>query len=99
VAVGTPLSEPALFYFRPPRRPGGLAGEPTAHAKALHEVAAVAIGIPDAGPRTQALRAVEAAGLVSFPVAAEHVLQVDFGPGPRRDLVDLRPDLPLVLHF
>lgn len=99
VAVGTSLAEPELFYFRLPRRAADLASEPREHAAPLGEVTAMAIGIPGEGPRTAALRAADATGLVSFPAASEHVLHVDFGPGPRHDLADLRPDLPIVLRF
>jgi hypothetical protein len=99
VAVGTQLDEPALFYFRLPRRAGDLAKEPTAHRAPLREVAAVSLGIPGSGPRTEALRAVESAGLASFPATDEHVLRIDFGREPRPSCADLRPDLPLVLRF
>jgi hypothetical protein len=97
VAVGTLLSEPALFYFGAPRRPEVLANEPTAHDLPLGAVASISIGGP--GPWSAALREVEAAGLLSFPATEQHVLQVDFGFGGRDRTVDLRPELPLVLRF
>jgi hypothetical protein len=99
VAEGTLLSEPELFYFRSPRRLGVLASEPTTHGVPLDGVAAVTIGIPGQEPRTSALRAVEAAGLLSFPISPDHVLYVDFGQGPRRHVSDFRPGLPVVLRF
>jgi Glyoxalase-like domain len=99
VAEGTLLSEPGLFYFRPPRRLGNLASEPTVHATPLGEIATVSISGPGPSPRTAALRAVETMGLVSFPTGPEHVLHVDFGLGPRGSNVDLRPELPVVLRF
>jgi Glyoxalase-like domain len=97
VAMGTLLSEAELFYFRRPRGPVDYVGEPTAHDAPVREVVAVTVGGP--GPRTAALRAVEAAGLASFPISSEHVLHVDFGEAPRRNCVDFRPDLSLVLRF
>jgi hypothetical protein len=99
VAVGTRLSEPELFYFRQPRRPEDLAHEPRTPTQARLAVAAVTIGIPEPGPRTEALRAVEAAGFVSFKAAAQHLLEIDFGPEPRGNAADLRPGLPLVLRY
>jgi hypothetical protein len=99
VAKGTRLSEPELFYFRQPRGPEGLAREPRTPTQARLEVAAVTLGIPEPGPRTEALRTVAAAGLVSFKAAAEHLLEIDFGPEPRRSSADLRPRLPLVLRY
>ncbi len=99
VAVGTRLCEPELFYFRQPRRPEDLAHEPRTPTQARLEVAAVTIGIPEPGPWTEGLRAVEAAGFVSFEAAAEHLLEIDFGPEPRRNSADLRPNLPLVLRY
>jgi Glyoxalase-like domain len=98
VALGTLLSEPELFYFRWPRGPVDHAGEPTAHNATVREVVAVTVGGPGPEPRTAALRAVEAAGLVSFKAASEHVLHVDFG-APRPNCADFRPELPLVLRF
>jgi Glyoxalase-like domain len=99
VAVGTLLSEPELFYFRPPRRPEDRASQPTAHAGPLDEVAAITIGVPGPSPRTPALRAVQQLGLASFPEAEDHGLILDFGLGPREKTTDLRPRLPLVLRF
>jgi Glyoxalase-like domain len=98
VAVGTLLSEPELFYFRPPRRLGDLAGEPTRHQAPVEAVSAVAIDVPGSAPRTQALRETETAGLVSFPMAPDHVLRLDFG-GAQEGSVDFRPALPLVFRY
>jgi len=98
VASGTLLSEPELFHFRAPRRPGDLAAEPIAHALPLRSVSRVSVGIPGAEPRSDALRATESAGLVSFPTDSEHVLTLEFGEGEERR-ADLRPKLPLVLRY
>jgi hypothetical protein len=99
VAAGTLLSEPELFYFRWPRRSSDLAGEAIVHDPPFGEIAAVGITGPELSPRSASLRAVEAAGLVSFPTGAKHVLHVDFGRGPRERSVDFRPELPVVLRF
>ena len=99
VAVGTLLSEPGLYYFRPPRGLGDLAGEPIEHQVPVEEVSAVAIDVPGPAPRTQALRETETAGLVSFPAAPDHVLRLDFGRAQEGKSVDLRPELPLVFRY
>jgi hypothetical protein len=99
VAEGTPLSEPGVFYFRPPRRPGMLESETAGHEVPLGEVVAASIGVTGSGPRSAALRAVETAGFVSFPTAAEPLLHFDFGLGSRAHCLDLRPELPIVLRF
>ena len=98
VAMDTLLSEPELFYFRTPRRPGEMESQPREHGVPLGEVTAASVGIPGAAPRTKALRATETAGLVSFPTS-EPVLHLDFGPGPRPQVTDLRPDLPIVFRY
>jgi hypothetical protein len=99
VAALTLLSEPGLFYFRPPRRLGDLEGEPTTHAAPLGDVSAVAIDIPGSAPRSDALRETQAAGLVAFPVGPDHVLRLDFGEAPQGRSVDFRPALPLAFRY
>ncbi|HEY6551798.1 MAG TPA: hypothetical protein VI669_00500 [Vicinamibacteria bacterium] len=99
MAVGTLLSEPGLFYFRPPRRIGDLADEPTKHQAPVEDVSTIAIDIPGSAPRTEALRETEKAGLVSFPAAPDHVLHLDFGRAQAGQSVDFRPELPLVFRY
>jgi hypothetical protein len=61
-------------------------------------VTALAVGVPGSSPRTPALRAAEAMGVLSVQPSAEHVMHLEFDGGARRDVADLRPDLPLVLR-
>ncbi len=98
MAVGTRLSEPELFYFGVPRRPGDVRDQPLEHAAPLREVTSVSITVP--GPPTAALRATEATGVVSFPAGAEPLMALGFGaPDQEVGCVDFRPELPLVLRW
>ena len=99
VAVGTLLTEPELFYWRLPRRPDALRHEPTEHAVSWREITGLTIGMPDHASRTGAIRTVEASGILSCAPAVEHVMSLEFDGGKQQSLVDLRPDLPLVLRF
>ena len=99
VAEGTSLEEPAVFYLRSPRQPSEKADEPRAHRVPLCELQAATLGTAGSHARSPALQVVEALGLASFPAAPEHLLRIDFGPEPRENVADLRPDLPLVLRF
>jgi hypothetical protein len=95
----TPLSEPELFYFRFPRRPDALRGEPTSHALPLKTLTALSVGIPGSAARSETARAAEATGLVEFPPADDYVMTLAFDGGAHRRTKDLRPNLPLVLAW
>jgi hypothetical protein len=99
VALGTHLSEPELFYFGVPRRQEDMQEQPRGHRAPLDdEVTSASISIPS--PPTAALRAVEAAGLVCFPPAAEPLLTLRFGTSTSESgSLDMRPGLPLLLRW
>lgn len=99
IGLGTPLTEPELFFFRFPRPADALRAEPRAHALPLANVTAVTVGLPGPSARSAPLRAVEAAGLVSFPVADEYLMTLAFDGETRSEAVDLRPELPLGLSW
>ena len=97
VAADIPLTEPGLFvlssaHMRPaPARPstGGSAGT---------ELTGVRIGMPARLPLSDAARAAEAAGIVSFEASIDHVLHLTFdGGNGRRE--DLRPAVPISLQW
>jgi len=91
--------EPELFFFRFPRPPGARRQEPTAHALPLKALTALRVGIPGPERRSEAARAAQATGLVTFPAADAYVMTLGFdGEGQGRS-TDLRPDLPLVLAW
>ena len=95
----TPLSEPELFYFRFPRRPDALRGEPTSHALPLKTLTALSVGIPGSAARSETARAAAATGLVEFLPADDYVMTLAFDGGAHGRTKDLRPDLPLVLAW
>lgn len=98
VAVGTRLSEPGFFYLGLPRRRADSPEQPIEHSAPLRELTSVRISIP--GSPTESLRAVAAAGLVSFVVCPGPLLEVGFGPKPgSTGAADVRPELPLVLRW
>jgi hypothetical protein len=94
-----PLNEPAFFYLDFQReRPRG-EPEPSAHTISPAEITDVTIGIPGLGPRSTAARAVEAAGVLSFSASSEYHLSLTFDGAIAGKTADLRPGLPLVMHW
>lgn len=99
MAVGTPLSEPALFYLRFARRPQHVGREPIDHAIPLAEITEVTFGIPALGTRSTAAQSAEAAGVLSFRSADEYVMSLAFDGDTGGNTLDLRPELSLVLRW
>jgi hypothetical protein len=99
IGLGTPLSEPDLFYFRFPRPASALSSEPTAHAVPLKSLTALRVGIPGPVVRSEAALAAEATGLVTFPTADDYVMTLAFDGTAHGRTRDLRPELPLVLAW
>jgi hypothetical protein len=99
LAVDLPLNEPAFFYLGFQRERARGEQEPVAHAIAPAEITDVSIGIPGPGPQSTAARAVEAAGVLSFNALSEYVLDLTFDGAMAGKTADLRPDLPLVMHW
>lgn len=98
VAKGTRLTEPELFYFGLPPRPGGTPPQPRQHGSGLGKVTGVSI--PLAHAPTRPLRAVEELGLVRFPRGDGPLLALHFeAVGGAGGAADLRPALPLVLRW
>lgn len=91
--------EPELFFFRFPRPPGARSPQPTAHALPLRALTALRVGIPGPALRSEAARAAEAAGLVTFPAAEAYVMTLGFDGEAQGQTCDLRPDLPVVLAW
>jgi len=99
VAEATPLSEPAFFYVRFARPPGPLHTQPRAYDLAVGRITAVEVGMPGGSAPSAAARAIQDAGLVTFVDAAHHVMTVTFDEARAGESADLRPELPLVLHW
>jgi hypothetical protein len=99
LAVGTPLEEPELFYMRWARRPDATRREPVDHPVPSTDVTSVRIGVPGPRPLSEAARAAEAAGVVGFHSAEDHLMTLGLDGEARGHVADLRPDLPLVLRW
>lgn len=100
VAVDTPLSEPEFFYLGFQRGRAGGTQEPIAHAIAAAEITSLRIGTPvPPRPQSIAARSVEAGGVLSFSASNEYVLSLTFDGAIEGKSADLRPDLPLVMHW
>jgi hypothetical protein len=99
VAIDTPLHEPEFFYMGFQRlRSRGLQ-EPVAHRIGAKAITDVSIGIPAQSPQSAGARSAEASGVLSFNVSSEHVLGLTLDGGIAGRTADLRPDLPLVVHW
>ena len=99
VAVDTPLNEPEFFYLGFQRGRARGAQEPIAHAVAAVEITGLSIGTPVPGPYSMAARLAEAGGVLSFNASSEYVLGLTFDGAIAGKTADLRPDLPLVMHW
>lgn len=99
VAVDAPLTEPGFFYLGFRRgRPRG-AHESVPHGIAATAITNVSISGPMPGQQSMAARSAEAGGVLSFNVSTEYVLDLTFDGANTGRTVDLRPDLPLVVHW
>jgi hypothetical protein len=109
VAAGVPLGEPACFWlpFQRGRARQGI--EPAAHAEA-RVITGVRVSLPShpaspgatmrvASVQSEAARAVERAGLITFEQAPSHVLDLKLDDARHHRTADLRPHLPLRLHW
>ena len=99
VAVDTPLNAPEFFYMGVQRSGNRPPYEPLAHAIAATVITDVRIGTPVQGELSAAARWAEAAGVLSFNAARDYVLALTFDGATTGSTSDLRPDLPLVLHW
>ena len=97
VADGVPLGEPACFWLGVHRAPTQVPSQPTDHALGT-TVTDVSIGTPWSGAASPAVRAIEAAGLVTMVRAESYVLDLTLDGGTLGRSMDLRPVLPLRLR-
>ena len=98
IAVGTPLTEPAYFHlgFARPRAVGRI--EPTDHDVAARSIHGIRVDRPGTEPLSDAGRALEAAGVLTFASSRPWLLELVFDRAGH-DVLDLRPELPLALRF
>jgi hypothetical protein len=95
-AEGVPLEEPELVYLPFVRR-SEPAHEPTDHTLPIRQVCGVTVGLPSAAGLSRPSQNVLSAGLVTYRLAAEHILELNF-LAEQEVTVDLRPNLPLLLN-
>jgi hypothetical protein len=97
VAVETPLSGPEFFYLGFQRGRARSGQEPIGHELPIDSLTGATVWRP-AGGDSQAARALQAAGLVTFHDAEEYLLELRFDDAGR-GRADLRPALPLTLRW
>lgn len=73
--------------------------EPVAHAIAATVITDVSIGTPVPGQQSMAARSAEAGGILSFKESTDFVLGLTLDGAVTSQTADLRPDLPLVVHW
>jgi hypothetical protein len=99
VAVDTPLNEPEFFYLGFQRGRTRPVHEPVAHAIGATVITDVRIGTPVPGHQSMAAQSAEVGGVLSFSASSDHVLGLTFDGAKTGRTADLRPDLPLVVHW
>jgi len=99
VAVDTPLNEPEFFYLGSQREKARSLYETDGHAIATTAITDVSIGTPVPEQQSLAARAAKDRGVLSFTKSNEYVLSLTFDGAITGRTADLRPDLPLVMHW
>jgi hypothetical protein len=99
VAAGTPLEEPEFLYlgFQHARARQGL--EPTSHKIPVNRLSSVGVSLPASVSCSSAARALEKTGLVRFTAADDYVISLTFDGSAPDQTADLRPDIPMILHW
>ena len=95
-AEGTALEEPELFYLGWPNTHESTASQPKNHPNGFLRLLSASVGVPAGTHFSDASKAVEAAGLLSFHTSPFFNLHLQFD-GERSKVLDLRPALPLVM--
>jgi hypothetical protein len=99
IAEGTPLEEPEFLYLGFQRGRARQGAEPTTHRISASKITAVDIALPTLRSRSNAARALETMGLVSYTIADDYVVSLTLDNGTSANAADLRPDVPLVLRW
>jgi hypothetical protein len=102
VATTSPVPREPLVFLAATRRPDAeppSARKPLVHAAGVREVTAVRLDVPGIEPLSATLRAVEAAGIATFPRGGEHRLELAFDGERQGRAEDFRPHLPLVFRW
>ena len=73
--------------------------EQVIHAIEASDITNIRIGIPAPALRSETARAAEAMGFLSFDTSDTYVMHVTFDHAVKGQSADLRPALPVVLHW
>jgi hypothetical protein len=90
------LDEPLLFFL--PWRHGPPPVAPD-HANGTRTLTRVALEFPAAGAASAELEAIARLGLAQFDLSPELLLRLELDGGRRGQILDLRPDVPLVIRW
>jgi hypothetical protein len=102
IARGTLAVEPMLFINPMGQRPDTYppaSRQPLEHALGVREVTKVHLDSAGCELPSDALRAAQRAGIATFGQGEGHLAHVTFDDGVRGEEIDLRPNLPLILHW
>ena len=96
-ATGTDLQEPELFYLAWPNTGEPSVLQPRDHLSSFVRLISASVGLPNLTLLSEASRAVQSAGLLSFYESAEYELALEFRSEEALQ-VNLRPTLPVILR-
>lgn len=103
VASHTIANEPMIFVIpfegtRPDTLPPDRA-QPLHHAIGFREITNIHIQVPSQEPFSTAIRALHAAGLITFKHGTTHLTEIEFDHGTQGHMMDFQPALPLRMNW
>lgn len=102
IALGTLAVEPMLFINPYGRRPDSEPAEqrqPLEHPLGVREISAVQIVSAGCEPPSDPLYVAVRQGIIGYSNGAGHLLEITFDHGRQGGQADIRPQLPLLLHW
>ena len=100
IATGTEMNEPMWCFMKTGRPPADWPPErlqPLDHPAGFRELTNVLINCPDVND-TSVTRAMALNGVIALQTGLEHLLELQFDRGCRKNAHDFRPALPLILR-
>ncbi len=98
----TPLTEPMWFYLGFSRRPdvsGRVALENLQHANGVCAITGITVTVPRDAPLSAVAKLIAENGSVKLVRGDDHLVEIEFDLKNAGHHMDLRPDLPVVLHW
>ncbi|HSM81435.1 MAG TPA: VOC family protein [Nodosilinea sp.] len=96
------LREPMLFYLPFAQRQDSYPeakAQPLNHGAGWREATRVSLTLPPSPPRSEALEALAATGLVSIQTGPAYLMELGFDGEGQGQHHDFRPALPLIIHW